>query len=122
MRVFDDGDKVEITYPGSIYYGQRGYIESYDPTSWEEYTVRMYYDNNVVRFTDRSMKYIGGPKMPPTPNFMNKYVEKSSNFNNKRCFHEWKSTRLIYTEVWDCKHCGIKKEDADKPVEDDCPF
>ena len=30
------------------------------------------------------------------------------------CSHEWKGTLLIYSTVYDCIKCGIKKEDLEK--------
>jgi len=35
-------------------------------------------------------------------------------WNQKYCFHEWKSTLLIISTVYDCKKCGVKKEVFDK--------
>jgi hypothetical protein len=29
----------------------------------------------------------------------------------KKCSHEWKAIKLVYSTVYDCKHCGIKQED-----------
>lgn len=30
----------------------------------------------------------------------------------KECKHEWIATKLIFRDVYDCKHCKIKKEEA----------
>lgn len=44
------------------------------------------------------------------------------------CNHEWKSILLITSTVYDCKKCGMKKEDYDKQGnlftfnDDDIPF
>jgi hypothetical protein len=27
------------------------------------------------------------------------------------CNHSWQPTKLVYSTVYDCKHCGIKKEE-----------
>lgn len=32
----------------------------------------------------------------------------------KSCNHEWKAVELIYSTVYDCKKCGMKREDYDK--------
>jgi hypothetical protein len=29
------------------------------------------------------------------------------------CNHAWRPTQLLTSTVYDCKHCGIKKEDVD---------
>lgn len=29
----------------------------------------------------------------------------------KNCDHEWIATKLLFTDVYDCKHCKIKRED-----------
>ena len=29
-----------------------------------------------------------------------------------KCTHQWVPTLLVFTTVWDCKHCGAKKENA----------
>ena len=31
-----------------------------------------------------------------------------------KCDHKWKATILLNHTVYDCKHCGIKKENVDK--------
>jgi hypothetical protein len=40
---------------------------------------------------------------------------------NKYCRHEWKPTVLIISTVYDCKKCGIKKEEYEKQC-NDIPF
>ena len=30
------------------------------------------------------------------------------------CNHDWKPILLLFSTVYDCKKCGIKKEDKDK--------
>lgn len=32
----------------------------------------------------------------------------------KTCKHEWVMLELITSKVYDCKHCGMKKEDWEK--------
>lgn len=32
----------------------------------------------------------------------------------KKCTHEWHETVLMFSKVYDCKKCGVKKEDEDK--------
>jgi hypothetical protein len=39
--------------------------------------------------------------------------DKDIDWNQKRCYHDWKSTTLIISVVYDCKKCGVKKEDYD---------
>lgn len=39
-------------------------------------------------------------------------VEKE--YDKMYCNHEWKGTLLIYSTVYDCMKCGIKKEDQYK--------
>lgn len=39
---------------------------------------------------------------PPTP------------VSDGKCKHEWIPSLLLTSTVYDCKHCGIKKEDADE--------
>ena len=36
--------------------------------------------------------------------------------------HEWTAIQLIFSSVWDCKHCGIKKEDYKEELEFKAPF
>jgi len=31
-----------------------------------------------------------------------------------KCKHKWKATELIFSTVYDCETCGIKKENEDK--------
>jgi hypothetical protein len=40
--------------------------------------------------------------------------EKDIDSKYKKCKHEWKSTQLIITTVYDCVKCGAKKEDEEK--------
>jgi hypothetical protein len=42
-----------------------------------------------------------------------KSSDKDIDWNQKRCYHDWKSTTLIISVVYDCKKCGVKKEDYD---------
>jgi hypothetical protein len=42
-----------------------------------------------------------------------KSSDKDIDWNQKRCYHDWKSTILIISVVYDCKKCGVKKEDYD---------
>lgn len=46
----------------------------------------------------------------------NKYIWGDSDWmrEDPPCFHQWKKTLLIYTAVYDCSECGMKKEDYDE--------
>ena len=37
-------------------------------------------------------------------------VEKDLTHKNK-CNHEWKATQLLFSTVYDCHKCGVKKEE-----------
>jgi hypothetical protein len=50
---------------------------------------------------------------PPIPEEA-KEVKKELDWNQKFCNHEWKETILIVSRVFDCKRCGVKKEEFDK--------
>jgi hypothetical protein len=36
-------------------------------------------------------------------------IEKD--LTEKNCVHEWKATQLVYSTVYDCIKCGMKKEE-----------
>mgnify|MGYP000394334974 FL=1 len=60
-----------------------------EPNSWEEYIA--YYEN------DSSEEFNLSPLKKEVP-----------------CPHDWKSVLLIYNTVYNCKICGVKKEDVEK--------
>lgn len=71
--------------------------------------VQVMYDSDIsgprVIWVDRRDAYmvllrINKPKSEPPEFDMKKY-----------CTHIWKPTTLIMTVVYDCTHCGMKKED-----------
>jgi hypothetical protein len=43
-----------------------------------------------------------------------KTSSKDIDWNQKMCYHEWKSTVLIISVVYDCAKCGVKKEKYDE--------
>ena len=40
--------------------------------------------------------------------------EEGIAWRQQHCYHDWKETILILSKVYDCKKCGVKKEDYEK--------
>ena len=43
-----------------------------------------------------------------------KEQEEILSWTQKTCYHEWIPTVLIISTVYDCKKCGVKKEDYER--------
>lgn len=133
-QTFQINDRVKVTNTKSPYFYFYGTVADYQPFNLKEFQVD-FDQGGSSWFEDHELTYVYQTNFTSSnANLSNsifgsqgftddlKSIWKGSNYSNNRCFHKWKPTVLIYTTVYDCEICKMKKEDYDNTQDDGVPF
>jgi hypothetical protein len=126
-QVFQINDRVRVTSFKSTYYQFEGIVCDFQPWNMKEYKVDFdiggsaWFEDSELTYSSTTSASIFGSQGFSAE--LKGIWDNTTVYSNQRCHHKWKGTKLIFTEVFDCEYCGMKKEDYDNPkFDDDTPF